>query len=55
MQQISDFNILSVKQAKQLLNVQDERTARKYLNDIKKHYQVPKVLFCHFKSYFKTT
>jgi hypothetical protein len=50
---ISEFRILSIKDIKVLLEVNDDRTAKKYLNDIKEHTGAPKVLFIHFKKYFK--
>lgn len=53
MSQISEFRILTIKDIKALLCVNDDRTAKKYLNDIKEHTKAPKVLFCHFKQYFK--
>lgn len=53
MSQISEFRILSIKDIKTLLDIQDDRTARKYLKDIQEHTKAPKVLFCHFKQYFK--
>jgi hypothetical protein len=55
MANISESAILTTKDVKALLNVQDDRTARKYLKDIKLHFQTPKVLYCHFKTYFKHT
>ena len=55
MSQFSEFRILTYKDIKTLLGVQDDRTAKKYLQDIKDHTQAPKVLFCHFKKYFKIT
>jgi hypothetical protein len=53
MAQISEFRILSVKDVKILLEVNDDRTAKKYLQDIKDFTGCPKVLFVHFKLYFK--
>jgi len=50
---ISEFRILTYKDIKTLLEVLDDRTAKKYLEDIKQSTGAPKVLFCHFKKYFK--
>lgn len=55
MKHISEFSILTIKDIKTLLNVQDNRTAKKYLDDIKEHTNAPKVLYIHFKTYFKVT
>lgn len=55
MKQISEFSILTIKDIKTLLNVQDNRTAKKYLDDIKEAYHLNKVLYYHFKCYFKVT
>lgn len=50
---ISEFRILTYKDIKTLLDVTDDRTAKKYLQDIKESTGAPKVLFYHFKKYFK--
>ena len=50
---LSEFRILTIKDIKTLLQVNDDRTAKKYLKDIKETTGAPKVLFIHFKQYFK--
>lgn len=55
MTKFTEFQILCTKDIKSLLCVNDDRTAQKYLNDIKQSYDIQKVLFHHFKKYFKIT
>jgi hypothetical protein len=49
----SNFRLLTLKELKNLLQVNDDRTARKYYQDIKITSGAPKVLYIHFLQYFK--
>lgn len=53
MAQINEFRRLTAKDIQILLEVNDIKTAYKYLKDIKEELKIPMVLFCHFKKYFK--
>lgn len=50
---ISEFRKLTIKDIRTMLELQDDRTAKKYLEDIKQSTGAPIVLYCHFKRYFK--
>ncbi|MGL2964656.1 hypothetical protein ACSVH2_12610 [Flavobacterium sp. RSB2_4_14] len=52
MAQISEFRMLSYKDIQTLLEC-EETTAKRILSDIKRECKAPKVLFKHFKIYFK--
>jgi hypothetical protein len=53
MTQISEFRKITTKDVKFMLEIQDDRTARKIIDDIKQSTGAPMVLYCHFKRYFK--
>jgi hypothetical protein len=53
MANISEFRLLTYKDIKTLLEISSDNTAKKYLEDIKQTTGAPKVLYCHFKKYFK--
>ena len=53
MSQIPEFRRLTAKDIVSLLEVNDIKTAQKILIDIKTELNIPMVLFCHFKRYFK--
>jgi hypothetical protein len=48
-----DFQKLSYKDIESLLVTISETTAKRYLSDIKQHFNIDTVLYCHFKAYFK--
>ena len=51
----TDYQKLSSKDIEILLINVHPRTARQYLTDIKKEFNIKYVLFQHFKMYFKIT
>jgi pyruvate/oxaloacetate carboxyltransferase len=51
----TDCQKLSFKDIEALLISVSPKTAKQYLTDIKKEFDVKIVLFCHFKKYFKVT
>lgn len=53
MANISEFRLLSYKDIKTLLEISSDTTAKRYLEDIRTTTGAPKVLYCHFKRYFK--
>lgn len=48
-----EFQKLSYKDIQKLLLAISERTAKQYLFDIKKFFQIDIVTYQHFKKYFK--
>lgn len=48
-----EFQKLSYKDIENLLFTISPRTAKQYLSDIKRHFNVSIVTYSHFKSYFK--
>jgi hypothetical protein len=51
----TEFQKLSYKDIKALLITVSEKTAKQYLTDIKKEFDINVVLFHHFKIYFKVS
>jgi hypothetical protein len=51
----TDYQKISIKDIVFLLVSVSEKTAQQYYKDIKKEYEIPIVLFTHFKQYFKIT
>lgn len=49
---ISEFRMLTYKDIQTMLEC-EETTAKRVLTDIKKETKAPKVLYIHFKRYFK--
>lgn len=47
-----EYQKLSFKDIQTLLTV-SEASAKRYLSDIKNHFEINAVLFSHFKKYFK--
>jgi hypothetical protein len=48
----SDYHRMTYKDLMSLMAI-EETLAKRYLTDIKKHYEISIVLFKHFRNYFK--
>jgi len=51
----SEYQKISYKDIEALLINVSEKTAKQYLTDIKKEFDIKIVLFSHFKTYFKVS
>lgn len=49
---LPDYNVMRIKDVQQVAQVGKTAAAQLY-KDIKEHFNVPKILFAHYKKYFK--